>query len=138
MWVHDIPVTDFATVDATGCPDARPVALLVGKFAADWSGWVKGIRDGRGIDCTRGNGVIRIQVGAHGHALVGPSELLELSDSDFRGDQGVKPGAHVAVVGEREFAFDLEKGSQHDDEHDHPSHDGQREDEGETFAGATH
>ena len=125
MWVHDIPVTDFATVDATGCPDAGPVALLVREFSSDWGRRVDRVCNGGRVAWTRGDAVIRIEVGPHGHALVGARELLELADGDFGRDEGVETGPHVAVVRERQLAFDLQKGSQHDDEHDHPSHDGE-------------
>ena len=83
---------------------------------------------------TRGDAdiVVGIHVGAHGHALVRASKLLELTDGDAGGGQGVKAGAQVAGVALREAALDLQERGEHDDHQHHRGHHGKRQNEGET------
>ena len=88
--------------------------------------------DGRGVVAPDTDVIVGIHVRTHGHALVGAGELLQLSNRDAGGGQGVKAGAQVAGVALGEAALDLQERGE-DDYHQHQrGHDGQRQHEGET------
>ena len=74
--------------------------------------------------------VVGIQVGAHGHALIRTHRGLQLADGDAGRGKGVETGAEIAGVALREAAFHLQERGEHDHQHHHRRHDGQREHEG--------
>ena len=142
--VGDIPVADSARIGAARGPDASEVALLVMEFGALRGVVIRAIRAtadrgyGRGIVISGGDLVVREHVRAHGHALVGAGELLQLADGDTSRSQGVEARPQVAGVALGEPALDLQERGENDYHHHHRSHDGQRQDEGETRAFKSH
>ena len=136
--VAHVPVAHARSVGAAGRPHAGQVALLVREATAGGRVVVRAVRTAadrggrRGVVVAHGDVVVGEHVGAHGHALVGAGELLELGHGDAGRGEGVETRPQIAGMALRQAAFDLQERGEDDHQHHHRRHDGQREHEGET------